>query len=115
MEKKNLNGSKVSKVSKVIKLNINYVRFIGDLIKEKVESENRIKELYSEKLNLRFNNIERVNKRNLRKDLKEVLEKVLKEEKISLEDYKSKCEKVVNLSKNKSLNYIEVRLWVEYI
>ena len=98
------------KVSKVIKLNINYVRFIGDLIKSKIESKNKIVEKYEEDLKLRFNNIERVDKRNKRKELKEVLNKVLIEEKISLEDYESKCEKVIEFSKVRNNNYLEVRI-----
>ena len=103
MEKKN----KVVESEK--KINLNYIIFIGELINSKIlineKNKDNIIKLYSEKVNLRFSNLSRVNNRILRKEVSEKLNIVLEKNKIEKKEYIKVCEKVKDLSKLRSNNY----------
>jgi len=103
MEKKN----KVVESEK--KINLNYINFIGELINSKIlineKNKDNIIKLYSEKVNLRFSNLSRVNNRILRKEVSEKLNIVLEKNKIEKKEYIKVCEKVKDLSKLRSNNY----------
>jgi len=112
MEKINKEVSKeVSKeVKKEMRINIDYINFIEVVIKEKLEKSNKevLIKKYREIVKLRENNIKRVDNRNKRKELKNILEVVLKEREISLNEYNKVSEKVVNKIKEGESNYLKV-------
>lgn len=104
--------SKEIKVSKKIKFNINYLNFIVGVIENKVKIEkNIIKESYEKEVSLRFNNIRRVDGRNKRKELRNILLDLLKERNISLDKFNKVSGEIVSLSKEKKRsNYLEIEV-----
>jgi len=105
MEKKN----KVVK-KKEIKLNVSYLLFIKDLINSKLEigekNKSEIENKYSEIVNLRFNNIKRVDKRVNRKENIIKLNSFLEKEKIDKKLFREVSKKVVEISNKRVSNYI---------
>ena len=105
--------NKMEKKNKVVesekKINLNYIIFIGELINSKIlineKNKDNIIKLYSEKVNLRFSNLSRVNNRILRKEVSEKLNIVLEKNKIEKKEYIKVCEKVKDLSRLRSNNY----------
>jgi len=106
MEKKN--------IEKGVSLNINYLDFIKRVRDSKlsIELSNREKivELYNEIVELRFNNLKRVDSRVKREELKEVLSKKLKEIGVSKEEFERVSKSVRDLVKKKGENYIKVEV-----
>ena len=93
------------------KLNINYGEFIKELKESsldiKVENKDSIIKLYNEIVNLKFNNIKRVDFRVKREENKDKLSNELKRLKVSKEEFNKLSGEVVSLSKEiKVSNYI---------
>lgn len=114
-EKESIKEGVKEGVKKEIRLNINYLDFIKNLSNEKIEISNNNKEkiikFYENSLNLRFNNLERVNNRVMRKELKEVRENYLKEINLSNEKFINISKKLLEMSKNrKSNNFISIKV-----
>ena len=103
----------VVKSSKLIRLNINYLNFINEIKDKNLVVDNKNKDniikLYENIVNLRFNNIERVNKRLSRKELNNLLVNELKERKINLEEIKLIGENLISLN-NKKRNYLSLEV-----
>ena len=99
-------------IKKKIKLNFNYLVFISELKKSKLlvdeKNKEKIIKLYSEIVNLRFNNLKRVDFRVKRKELKGELNKSLKELNISENEFKELSNNLRDLSNKKVSNYIVV-------
>jgi len=96
---------------KEVKLNVSYGEFIKELkisnLDIKVENKDSIIKLYNEIVNLKFNNIKRVDFRVKREENKDKLSNELKRLNISEKEFKEISNKVVSLSKEiKVSNYI---------
>jgi len=102
-------NEKAKKVSKV-KLNINYVDFIGKVMAEKLLTKDKetLKSLYIENVKLKSaNNVHRVADRTERPELKAALNKALSERKISVADFKLTSKALVAKIRTKATNYVE--------
>ena len=96
---------------KEVKLNVSYGEFIKELkvsnLDIKVENKDSIIKLYNEIVNLKFNNIKRVDFRVKREENKDKLSNELKRLKVSKEEFNKLSGEVVSLSKEiKVSNYI---------
>ena len=104
----------VNKISKVKRLNINFIDFIKELKENKVSIEkvnkSKIESIYNSGVKLRFSNIERVFKRSNRKELNKELLKELKSRNISLEEFKKYGDNLINISNEKKLNYLSIEV-----
>ena len=102
---------KEKSIKKEYKINMRFINFIEELKNSKMSIEEKNKEkiedLYKDLVNLRFSNLERVFKRVLRKELKEIVENILKEKDLSLEEFKNMGVKILEFNKERS-NYIKV-------
>ena len=101
----------VNKINKkVVKLNVNYVKFIKALVSSKIEvsQKNRkdIENLYSETVSLKFNNLPRVANRVARKENNSKLASLLKENKIDGKVFNEVNKLVLEVSKTRKNNYI---------
>ena len=104
-----MNNEKAKKISKV-KLNINYVDFIGKVIAGKLLTKDKetLKSLYIENVKLKSaNNVHRVADRTERPELKALLSKALAERKISVVDFKATSKALVAKIRTKVNNYVE--------
>ena len=93
---------------KTMKLNVKYVIFVAKLIATKQDALNKeaLSSIYTDEVQLRPTNIQRVASRNLRPELKHTLEAVLKANKLEFKDYKKASDKIVEkLNESKSENY----------
>jgi len=111
MKKENMKENK--KVSKEIRLNVNFLCLIEKIKKEKLESVNKekLESVYESEMGLVFNNCERVIKRVKRNMLKEVLESELKKRNLSNEEFNKISERLIRESKErKSNNYLSVKI-----
>lgn len=92
------------------KLNVSYIDFIEELIKEKIEigvkNKEKIIRKYGEIVKLRFNNCERVIGRVEREEVKEKLEGVLKERDIEYKKFLELNNKVRSINKVRNGRYI---------
>ena len=90
-------------IKKEVKLNINYLRFIKELRDSKISIEKsnkeKIESLYSEIVDLRFNNIKRVDFRVKREEIKEELKEVLRNMGVKESEFKDISKKLRDLSK----------------
>ena len=96
----------VNKINKV-KLNISYIKFLEKVKKEKLLSmeSKKVRELYKGNVKIKsVLNIDRVNKRVFREELKGVIEK---NSELKYKDLKEIGEKLVIKVRNKENNYIE--------
>ena len=102
-------ANKIEK-KKEVKLNVNYVLFIKELVASKIEisQKNRqsIESLYSEVVNLKFNNLPRVASRVARKENKAKLVALLKESKIEEKVFNNASKLVLEVSKTRKNNYL---------
>ena len=107
MEKKN-----IVKESK-IKLNVDFICFVERVMKEKllVKSKEELKKIYKEMVKVKsVNNINRVYERVKREKLKEILNKVLLDKKISFEEFEKVGNSIVSKIKEKKIsNYISLK------
>ena len=94
---------------KEYKININYINFIEEVIKNKIISKEELKNKYNEIVSLRVNNIKRVDRRNKRKEVKEVLIGVLKSKNIDIKEYNKVSKEVLEKFNKRSNNYIVVK------
>ena len=105
MSKENIKNLEVE-----YRVNLNYLDFINNLIENKVslESENinLIKDLYSKEVNLKFNNIKRVDFRSLKRvEVKDNIKKFIEVEyKKSYKDFLNISSKLLELSNKNNLN-----------
>ena len=99
----------MSEIKKVKKLNVSFVKFVSELVKNKVSViSEKVKENYENNLELNFSNVGRVSKRSLRVELRGVLESVLKEENIKFSEYKEMLNLMNENKRSSNNNYIEV-------
>ena len=100
------------KVNKEVKLNINYLRFIKELKDSKIEvdskNKEKIVELYNEIVELRFNNIKRVDSRVKRVDLDSLRVSKLKEMGVSEIEFKKISKNLRDLSRDKVSEYVSI-------
>ncbi len=94
--------------SKEIRLNIDYVNFISSVILEKMEDKRLIEEKYNNMVGLRWNNIERVNKRVNRKGFESNIKNMLKEKGVSYMEFRDKCKVIVDKEKEGNKNYLSI-------
>ena len=108
MEKEN----KSIRKERVIKLNINYLDLIKELSlkKELLNNKEKVINLYEEKLNLVFNNIERVNKRVNRRELNNLKKDYLKEINLEEKDFKLISEKLLDFNKKRNNNFLSIKI-----
>jgi len=97
------------KKNKEYKININYINFIEEVIKNKIISKEELNKKYNEIVNLRVNNIKRVDGRNKRKEVKEVLIGVLKSKNIDIKEYNKVSKEILEKFNKRSNNYIVVK------
>ena len=112
MENKKMENKKEVRKERVIKLNINYLDLIKDisLNKEILNNKEKVIIKYENSLNLVFNNIERVNNRVNRKELKEVKENYLKEINLSNLDFNNISKKLLDFNKKRNNNFISIKI-----
>ena len=110
MENKKIEVKKVSK----IKLNMNYIEFIGKVMKENLMSKDReeLRKIYIKNVKVKsFNNVNRVNERIKRDGLKIELMKVLKEKNIDIKEFEKVSNDLVSKIREKKVsNYLEVEV-----
>ena len=108
MEKEN----KEVRKERVIKLNINYLDLIKELSlkKELLNNKEKVINLYENKLNLVFNNIERVNKRVNRKELNSLKLNYLKEINLKEEDFKLISKKLLDFNSKRDNNFLSIKI-----
>ena len=106
---KNKENKKVEKVEIVKRKD--YKELVNFLVENKdLENKEIVKENYEKRFKLRFSNIERLIKRSMRIESRKNLLENLEKEKIEIGEYLKISYKVINLSKNKKNNLIEVEL-----
>ena len=107
-----MENKKEVRKERVIKLNINYLDLIKDisLNKEILNNKEKVIIKYENSLNLVFNNIERVNNRVNRKELKEVKENYLKEINLSNLDFNNISKKLLDFNKKRNNNFISIKI-----
>ena len=103
--------SKNEEKAKDKKVNINYLEFISDLVKNKTEvtelNKEEIEKKYSEIVSLKFSNLKRVSTRNSRKEVIEKRNKFLVNElKVEAKDYNRVDKLVVSLANKRSNKYL---------
>ena len=113
MKKGNMEVKEVVEVKdiKKIKISVNYLDFVNKVIVEKLENLNseKLRELYSDIVKLKFSNIERVSNRCLREKLSGILEVELKSRNIDFKEYKRINDVLVNkIKEDKKGNYISL-------
>jgi len=95
----------MSKIKSEKRSKIIYMSFINKLVKDKIEINNKnrekIKNLYSELVNKKFNNIDRVYKRVLRGDVRNEFLSNLKELNMGEKEYRVNSEKLLNIRRKK--------------
>lgn len=90
---------------------IDFYKEIKDLDLNNLNNKEIVKEKYIKYSNNKvFSNIERVIKRSLRVEILFNLEKELKESNLKINEYKEISYKVINLSRNKKNNLLEVEV-----
>ena len=93
------------------KLNVSYIEFISELIKNKIvvgdKNKENIVKRYNEKVKLNFNNVSRVSNRCERKEIVEKLDIILKENNMEKKEFLVVSEKVRNLSRRNGSNYFQ--------
>jgi len=100
-----------SGATKVAKVNVSYLAFISDLIKNNVEvtelNQETVEQKYNEIVNLKFSNIRRVANRNSRKAvIAKRNEYLLKELKIAEKDYDKVNKAVLALATTRTKKYL---------
>jgi hypothetical protein len=97
---------------KEMRLNINYIDFIKEVKERKLKNKEDIIKLYGEVVNLRFNNIFKIDFRSKRLELRKILVEVLKEKNLSLDEYFKISKEIVSLSmRNKrESNYLSIEV-----
>jgi len=114
MSKNQKPNKKVESKTEVVKRKdykflIDFFKSIKELDLTSKNNKEKIAEEYQKISNNKvFSNIERVIKRSLRVEILPNLEKELKESNITLKEYSEISYKVINLSKNKKNNFLEV-------
>lgn len=113
--KENLSKNKVDIINigskKEVRLNINYIDFIKEVKERKLKNKEDIIKLYGEVVNLRFNNIFKIDFRSKRKELSKVLVEVLRERNLSIEDFNRISKEVLSLRKeDKRSNYLSIKV-----
>jgi len=102
----------VKKVSKEIRMNVNFLNFIEKVKVEKLESVNKekLESVYESEMGLVFNNVKRVYSRVKRSLLNEVLVSELKKRNMSKEEFLRIGDKLVSGSKERNNNYVSVKV-----
>ena len=101
-------------IEKVERINLSYLDFIKEIENKEIKEDNKkeIESIYSNLVNLRFNNIKRVDYRVKRIELRENLIKELENRNIDLNKFMEISKKVISISgeDNENSNYMSIKV-----